>query len=232
MAAALKGAAQIGFTLVSLTVSLVAVLIPLLFMGGVVGRLFHEFAITLAVSIMVSLVVSLTLTPMMCARMLPAPKPEEHGRPGFLDKVIEHYGVWLDWVLERQRLMLFVMLGTLVLTVVLYLAVPKGFFPVQDTGALQAVTEAPGSVSFAAMSERQQELAARILEDPDVAGLSSFIGVDGANATLNSGRMLIKLRPHGERDDTALEVMDRLRGSAREIPGINLYLQPVQELTI
>lgn len=230
--AALKGAAQIGFTLVSLTVSLVAVLIPLLFMGGVVGRLFHEFAITLAVSILVSLVVSLTLTPMMCARMLPAPGTGHLGGGGFLDRVIERYGVWLDWVLERQRPTLWVMLGTLVLTVVLYIAVPKGFFPLQDTGALQAVTEAPESVSFAAMSERQQALAANLLKDPDVAGLSSFIGVDGTNSTLNSGRMLIKLRPRGDRDDTALEVMDRLRARAREVPGINLYLQPVQELTI
>jgi len=232
MEAALKGASQIGFTLVSLTISLVAVLIPLLFMSGVVGRLFHEFAVTLAVSILISLVVSLTLTPLMCARMLPAPRPEEHGRRGFLDKIIERYGEWLDWVLDRQRPALWVMVGTLALTVVLYLAVPKGFFPSQDTGALQAVTEAPESVSFSAMSERQQALAAMILEDPDVASLSSFIGVDGSNSTLNSGRMLINLRPHGERDSGALEVMERLRERAREVPGISLYLQPVQELTI
>jgi multidrug efflux pump len=201
-------------------------------MSGVVGRLFHEFAVTLAVSILISLVVSLTLTPMMCARMLPAPKPEEHGRRGFLDRVIERYGEWLDWVLDRQRPALWVMVGTLVLTAVLYLAVPKGFFPSQDTGALQAVTEAPESVSFTAMSERQQALASLVLDDPDVESLSSFIGVDGANSTLNSGRMLINLKTHGERDSTALEVMTRLRERAREVPGIRLYLQPVQELTI
>jgi multidrug efflux pump len=164
--------------------------------------------------------------------MLPAPKPEEHGRRGFLDRVIERYGEWLDWVLDRQRPALWVMVGTLVLTAVLYLAVPKGFFPSQDTGALQAVTEAPESVSFTAMSERQQALASLVLDDPDVESLSSFIGVDGANSTLNSGRMLINLKTHGERDSTALEVMTRLRERAREVPGIRLYLQPVQELTI
>ncbi|HWA25489.1 MAG TPA: multidrug efflux RND transporter permease subunit [Lacunisphaera sp.] len=231
--AALKGASQIGFTLVSLTISLIAVLIPLLFMGGVVGRLFHEFAITLAVAILISMVVSLTLTPMMCARMLAAtPAHGEHGAGGFLDRVVERYGMWLDWVLERQRPTLFVMLGTLVLTALLYVAVPKGFFPSQDTGALQAVTEAPQSTSFAAMAEKQQELAAKILEDPAVRSLSSFIGVDGTNATLNSGRMLINLKPHGERDGTAIEIMDRLRAAARDVDGIRLYLQPVQELTI
>jgi multidrug efflux pump len=230
--AAMKGAGQIGFTLVSLTVSLVAVLIPLLFMGGVVGRLFHEFAITLAVAILISLVVSLTLTPMMCARMLPPPDAHAHGDGGFLARVIERYARWLDWVLDHQRPTLWVMVGTLVLTVLLYLAVPKGFFPLQDTGSLQAVTEAPESVSFATMAARQQALAAMVLEDPDVESLSSFIGVDGTNATLNSGRMLINLRPHGERGAGALEVMQRLRERAREVPGISLYLQPVQELTI
>jgi len=229
--AALKGAGQIGFTLVSLTISLVAVLIPLLFMGGVVGRLFHEFAITLAVAILISLVVSLTLTPMMCARMLP-PHDSGHGDGGILGRVIAHYGRWLDWVLDHQRPALWAMVGTLALTVLLYLAVPKGFFPLQDTGAIQGVTEAPESVSFAAMAERQQALAALVLEDPAVASLSSFIGVDGTNATLNSGRMLINLRPHGERDAGALEVVARLRERARQIPGISLYLQPVQELTI
>jgi multidrug efflux pump len=229
--AALKGAGQIGFTLVSLTISLVAVLIPLLFMGGVVGRLFHEFAITLAVSILISLVVSLTLTPMMCARMLPAMDPHAHGG-GLLDRVIARYGEWLDWVLARQRATMGVMIGTLVLTALLYLAVPKGFFPLQDTGAIQTVTEAPQSVSFTVMAERQQALAAQVLADPAVHSLSSFIGVDGTNSTLNSGRMLINLKPHGERDATALEVIDRLRAAARAIPGITLYLQPVQELTI
>ncbi len=232
MEAALKGAAQIGFTLVSLTISLIAVLIPLLFMGGVVGRLFHEFAITLAVSILISLLVSLTLTPMMCARMLPQPKPGEHEAHGFLEKVITWYGKMLDRVLEHQRPALLVMVATLVVTALLYLVVPKGFFPLQDTGAIQAVTEAPQSISFSAMSERQQALAAKILEDPAVRSLSSFIGVDGTNATLNSGRMLINLRGHGERDADALEIVDRLRTAAQEVDGIRLYLQPVQELTI
>ena len=230
--AALKGAGQIGFTLVSLTISLVAVLIPLLFMSGVVGRLFHEFAITLAVSILISLVVSLTLTPMMCARMLPPPDPDAHGPGGFLGRVIEHYGRGLDWVLAHQRLALWTMAGTLVLTVLLYLAVPKGFFPSQDTGAIQAVTEAPESVSFSVMAERQQALADIVLEDPAVESLSSFIGVDGTNATLNSGRMLINLKAHGERDGAALDVVARLKERARQVPGIQLYLQPVQELTI
>ena len=232
MEAALKGASQIGFTLVSLTLSLIAVLIPLLFMGDVVGRLFHEFAITLSVSILISLVVSLTLTPMMCARMLnhaPAHSPE---KPGFLDRVIDRYGVWLDWVLTHQRLALVATLATLAVTALLYLAVPKGFFPVQDNAAIQVVTEAPQSISFAAMAERQQALGAKILEDPAVRSLSSFIGVDGTNATLNSGRMLINLHPHGERDVSATEVIERLRERAREVPGITLYMQPVQELTI
>ncbi|HRE80864.1 MAG TPA: efflux RND transporter permease subunit, partial [Opitutaceae bacterium] len=230
MEAALKGAAQIGFTLVSLTISLIAVLIPLLFMGDVVGRLFHEFAITLAVAILISLVVSLTLTPMMCARLLP--KHSQHNAPGFLDRVIARYGVWLDWVLRHQRMALLATIATLALTALLYLAIPKGFFPVQDNAAIQAVTEAPQSISFSAMSERQQALAAKILEDPSVVSLSSFIGVDGTNATLNSGRMLINLKPHGQRKDSALEIIDRLRQTTREVSGISVYLQPVQELTI
>jgi multidrug efflux pump len=232
MEAALKGASQIGFTLVSLTVSLIAVLIPLLFMAGVVGRLFHEFAITLAVSILISLVVSLTLTPMMCARMLPKISPEKHHKAGFLDHVIERYGIWLDRVLEHQGLTLAVMAGTVVLTALLYVVVPKGFFPAQDTGFLQAVTEAPQTVSFSAMAERQQALAAEILKDPAVESLSSFIGVDGTNTTLNSGRMLINLRPHAQRGSSASEVIDRLAARARGVMGISLYLQPVQELTI
>ncbi|WP_414661986.1 MdtB/MuxB family multidrug efflux RND transporter permease subunit [Horticoccus sp. 23ND18S-11] len=230
MEAALKGASQIGFTLVSLTVSLIAVLIPLLFMGEVVGRLFHEFAITLAVSILISLVVSLTLTPMMCARMLPEHKAET--KAGLLDKVIARYGVWLDWVLRHQKLTLLVTVGTMALTAALYLVVPKGFFPVQDNAAIQAVTEAPQSISFSAMAERQQALAAKLLEDPAVSSLSSFIGVDGTNATLNSGRMLINLKPHGERSDSALKIIERMREQARSVPGITVYLQPVQELTI
>jgi multidrug efflux pump len=232
MEAALKGAAQIGFTLVSLTISLIAVLIPLLFMGDVVGRLFHEFAITLAVAILISLLVSLTLTPMMCARMLPEPPAHGSVKTTFLDTVIARYAVWLDWVLLRQRATLLVTLGTLVLTAVLYVIVPKGFFPVQDNAAILAVTEAPQSVSFAAMAERQQALARIVLADPAVLSLSSFIGVDGTNATLNSGRMLINLKRHQDRPDSALEIIERLRTSALAVPGITLYMQPVQELTI
>jgi multidrug efflux pump len=232
MEAALKGAAQIGFTLVSLTISLIAVLIPLLFMGDVVGRLFHEFAITLAVSILISLVISLTLTPMMCARMLSESAATGHAKPGFLEAVIARYGVWLDWVLEHQRMTLLVTVGTLLVTALLWVIVPKGFFPVQDNAAIQAVTEAPQSISFPAMAARQQALAAQILGDPAVRSLSSFIGVDGTNTTLNSGRMLINLKPHAERSDSALKVIDRLRTAALAVPGIALYLQPVQELTI
>ena len=230
--AALKGASQIGFTLVSLTFSLIAVLIPLLFMGDVVGRLFHEFAITLAVSILISLVVSLTLTPMMCARMLSAAPAHSHGKKDFLDAIIARYGRWLDWVLRHQPATLLVTVGTLFLTAGLYLVVKKGFFPVQDNAAIQAVTEAPQSISFSAMSERQQALAAKLLEDPSVSSLSSFIGVDGTNATLNSGRMLINLKPHGERSESALKIIERMREKAREVTGISVYLQPVQELTI
>ena len=233
MEAALKGASQIGFTLVSLTLSLIAVLIPLLFMGDVVGRLFREFAITLAVSILISLVVSLTLTPMMCARMLSVPKPHTGAEAhGFLDRVIARYGVALDWVLGHQRSTLAVTLGTLALTALLYVIVPKGFFPVQDNGAIQAITEAPQSISFSAMAERQQALGLKILEDPAVTSLSSFIGIDGSNATLNSGRMLINLKPPGQRSVTALEIIVRLQAAAQAVPGILLYLQPVQELTI
>ncbi len=236
MEAALKGAAQIGFTLVSLTISLIAVLIPLLFMGDVVGRLFHEFAITLAVSILISLLVSLTLTPMMCARMLPAPAAHAHAHahaaPGFLDVVIARYGRWLDWVLQHQQLTLGVTIGTVLVTAGLYVIVPKGFFPVQDNAAIQVVTDAPQSVSFAAMAERQQALAAKILEDPTVRSLSSFIGVDGTNATLNSGRMLVNLKSHEERLETANQIIDRLRVAVRDVSGITAYFQPVQELTI
>lgn len=235
--AALKGAKQIGFTLISLTFSLIAVLIPLLFMADVVGRLFREFAITLAVAILISLVVSLTLTPMMCARLLKAEKEEEQGRfyrasGAFIDGLIERYGVGLQWVLKHQPLTLLVALGTLALTVVLYLAVPKGFFPVQDTGVIQGISEAPQSISFTAMSERQQRLAEVILQDEAVASLSSYIGVDGDNATLNSGRLLINLKPHAEREVSASEVIERLRPELAAVPGIQLYLQPVQDLTI
>lgn len=236
--AALKGARQIGFTLISLTFSLIAVLIPLLFMADVVGRLFREFAITLAVAILISLLVSLTLTPMMCARLLkPEPEPKDQGRfyrasGALIDGMIERYSHGLRWVLRHQVLTLLVALGTLALTVVLYLAVPKGFFPVQDTGVIQGITEAPQSVSFRAMGERQQQAAEVILKDPAVASLTSYIGVDGDNVTLNSGRMLINLKPHGERDVTASEVIQRLQPQLERLVGIRLYLQPVQDLTI
>ncbi|PZP96248.1 MAG: multidrug transporter subunit MdtC [Variovorax paradoxus] len=228
MEAALKGAGEIGFTLVSLTVSLVAVLIPLLFMGDVVGRLFHEFAVTLAVAIAISLVVSLTLTPMMAARMLT--RPAEHAERDWLSSTIDSYGRALDWVLARQPLALLAMLATLVLTALLYLAVPKGFFPVQDAGAIQVVTEAPQSVSFAAMAERQQALATALLDQPPVASVSSFIGVDGNNPTLNSGRMLLTLAPHADRSVSAAELIKRLRQRAQQVPGIQAWFQPVQEL--
>ena len=230
MQAALAGAGEIGFTLMSLTFSLVAVLIPLLFMPDVVGRLFHEFAITLAVAIVISLVVSLTLTPMMCARMLHTP-PQEHAG-GFLHGLIERYGRALDWVLERQRATLLVMLGTIALTGLLYLAVDKDFFPVQDSNVIQVMTEAPQDISFSAMAERQRNLAVALLEDPAIENLSSFIGVDGSNVTLNSGRLLINLPPHSERDESLFTVMDRLRERAAEVPGITAWFQPVQELTI
>jgi multidrug efflux pump len=236
--AALKGAQQIGFTIISLTFSLIAVLIPLLFMGDVVGRLFHEFAVTLAVAILISAVVSLTLTPMMCARLLHhVPDAQQgwfyHKSGAFFDKIIARYGVALEWVLNRQRATLVVALGTLGLTVLLYIYIPKGFFPVQDTGVIQGISEATQSVSYAAMAERQQALARVVLADPAVDSLSSFIGVDGINATLNSGRMLINLKPHAERDLTASEVIRRLQPQlARQVPGITLYMQPVQDLTI
>ena len=238
MQAALKGAKQIGFTLISLTLSLIAVLIPLLFMADVVGRLFREFAITLAVAILLSLVVSLTLTPMMCARLLkPEPKEAEQGRfyrasGAFIDWMIAEYGRMLQWVLKHQPLTLLVAIGTLGLTVFLYMVVPKGFFPVQDTGVIQGISEAPQSISFSAMSQRQQELGKIILQDPDVESLSSYIGVDGDNATLNSGRLLINLKPHSERSDSASEVIARLQPQLDQLPGIRLFMQPVQDLTI
>jgi len=233
MAAALKGAREIGFTLISLTVSLVAVLIPLLFMADVVGRLFHEFAVTLAVAIGISLVVSLTLTPMMAARMLRTPPAAHHDADAppadWLGRVIARYAQALDWVLARQPLALVALAATLALTALLYLAVPKGFFPVQDSGLVQVVTEAPQGISFGAMSERQQALADAMLQDADVRSVSAFIGVDGGNATLNSGRMLIGLAPHGERAPVQA-VIARLRERAAGVGGVTAWFQPVQEL--
>ncbi len=235
--ASLTGSKQIGFTIISLTVSLIAVLIPLLFMGDVVGRLFHEFAITLAVSILISAFVSLTLTPMMCARLLKHEHPEDHGRlwrrvGKVFDDTIAGYGRMLNWVLDRSAATLVVFLATLVLTGVLYLLVPKGFFPVQDTGQIQGITEAAQSTSFGAMAEHQQRLAERVLKDPAVASVSSFIGVDGGNTTLNQGRLQITLKPKGERGASAAEVSRRIADAAADEPGIALYLQPVQDLTI
>ncbi len=236
--ASMRGAGEIGFTIVSLTVSLIAVLIPLLFMQEVVGRLFREFAVTLAVTILISAVVSLTLVPMLCAKLLRS-HAEEQTRESRVQRIIERYygrlvaeyDRLLIWVLKHQRFTLLVAVGTLVLTVVMYIAIPKGFFPVQDTGFIQAITEAGPTVSFEAMSLRQQELAARVLQDPDVASLSSFIGVDGTNNTLNSGRFLINLKPKADRDSVST-VMDRLAEDAHAIPGITFHLQPVQDLTI
>ncbi len=226
LAAALAGSRQIGFTVISLTISLIAVLIPLLFMGDVVGRLFHEFAVTLAVSIVISAGVSLTLVPMLCARLLRM-RPAETHRPA-------HTGLYarlLDRVLDHQALTLLAAGLTVGLTVALYVEVPKGFFPTQDTGMLQAVTEAPASTGFAGMAARQQKLAAALLDDPAVANLASFIGVDGSNPTLNRGRMTITLRPSDEREPAAT-VMRRLSAAAASVEGIRLMLQPVQDLTI
>ena len=239
--AALDGAKEIGFTLVSLTVSLVAVLIPLLFMGDVVGRLFHEFAVTLAVAIGISLLVSLTLTPMMSARMLKGETGHDgagpSARPALLDRLIAAYGRGLDRVLDHQGLMLLVMLATLGLTVWLYLLVPKGFFPVQDSGVIQVVTQAPGTISFEAMKQQQEVVARQLLEDPDVASLSSFIGVDGSNTALNTGRMLLNLKSHEDRADDVLAIIDRLRRRMAERPEaerrtMGVWFQPVQELSI
>ena len=238
--AALDGAREIGFTLVSLTVSLVAVLIPLLFMGDVVGRLFHEFAVTLAVAIGISLLVSLTLTPMMSARMLKGETGHGAGpsaRPALLDRLIAAYGRSLDRVLNHQGLMLLVMLATLGLTVWLYLLVPKGFFPVQDSGVIQVVTQAPGTISFEAMKKQQEAVARQLLDDPDVASLSSFIGVDGSNTALNTGRMLLNLKSHEDRADDVLAIIDRLRRRMAERPEaerrtMGVWFQPVQELSI
>ena len=235
--AALKGAKQIGFTIISLTISLIAVLIPLLFMGDVVGRLFHEFAITLAVSILISAVVSLSFTPMLCARLLKHTPEESHGRiyqatGRFFDSLIRRYGVALDWVLARQAGTLIVFVLTVALTGWLYFVVPKGFFPLQDTGVIQAMTETAQSSSFAAMADRQQALAAVILQDSAVQSVSSFIGVDGVNTTLNQGRILINLKPKAARDASASAILRRLSDASRKVSGIEVYMQPVQDLTI
>ncbi len=235
--AALKGSGQIGFTIVSLTVSLIAVLIPLLFMGDIVGRLFREFAVTLAVTILVSAGVSLSLTPMMCAKLLRHRKPGEEGRfyrttEDFYSRVIAFYGRTVKWVLKHQTATLLVTFGTLVLTLVLYVIVPKGFFPVQDTGVILGISQAPDDVSFDAMSRRQQELARVILKDKDVESLSSFIGVDGTNTTPNSGRIQINLKPRDERSDDASAIIRRLQPEIAKVGGITLYMQPVQDLTV
>jgi multidrug efflux pump len=235
--AALKGSKQIGFTIISLTVSLIAVLIPLLFMGDVVGRLFHEFAITLAVTIVISAVVSLTLVPMLCAKLLRHTPPKESHRfearaHAFIDYVIDRYAVALRWVLDRQPATLVVAVLTLVLTALLYVYIPKGFFPTQDTGVIQAITQAPQSVSYQSMAERQQALADEVLKNPNVDSLTSFIGVDGTNITLNSGRMLINLKPRDDRDASASEVIRELQRATAHLPGATLYMQPVQDLTI
>jgi len=235
--AALKGASQIGFTLVSLTLSLIAVLIPLLFMTEVVGRLFREFAVTLAVAIFLSLIISLTLTPMMCARLLRSRDEEKYGwiarkTHGWIEALIRSYGRGLRVVLRHQTLTLFVALGTFVLTALLYLAIPKGFFPAQDTGLIQVVTQAPQNLSFQAMSKRQQDAVGVILQDPSVASVASFIGIDGINETVNTGRIQISLLPQNQRDDGVTQVMKRLQSELGEVTGLEFYIQPVQDLTV
>ncbi|HVT24141.1 MAG TPA: MdtB/MuxB family multidrug efflux RND transporter permease subunit [Rhizomicrobium sp.] len=235
--AALKGAGEIGFTIVSLTISLIAVLIPLLFMQEVVGRLFREFAITLSVTILISAVVSLTLVPMLCAKLLRhRSEQRQQGNIArraqeYFDRTIREYDRLLVWVLDHQPLTMLIAVVTLVVTVLLYIAIPKGFFPLQDTGFIQGITRGAPTVSFAAMSDKQNQLARTILADPDVASLSSFIGVDGTNSTLNSGRFLINLKDKGDRDSVET-IIHRLDKEARDIAGISLYLQPVQDLTI
>ncbi|OZI37262.1 multidrug transporter subunit MdtC [Bordetella genomosp. 10] len=237
--AALQGSREIGFTIISLTVSLLAVLIPLLFMSDVIGRLFYEFAVTLAVTIVLSAVVSLTLVPMLCAQLLRArPGVEAHGASdplagdGWFARVTRGYDRLLAVALDHQRVTLLVALGTMALTALLYFVVPKGFFPVQDTGVIQGITEASQSISYAEMARRQNALAAAVLKDPDVASLSSYIGVDGSNTTLNVGRMQINLRPRGDRDATASEIIRRLQQETADVAGIALHMQPVQDLTV
>jgi len=235
--AALKGSAQVAFTILSLSISLIAVLIPLLFMGDVVGRLFREFAVTLGVTIVISAIVSLTLTPMMCAYLLKHTPVEKQGKfyhasEEMFNNIIKRYGQSLQWVLKHQKLTLGVALGTLVFTVLLYVFIPKGFFPIQDTGIIQGISEGPQSISFPLMAKRQQQLAAVILKDPAVESLSTFIGVDGTNTTLNSGRILINLKDIDVRKINASDVIRRLQKSLASVKGITLYMQPVQDLTV
>jgi multidrug efflux pump len=237
MQAALEGAEQIGFTILSLTVSLIAVLIPLLFMGGIVGRLFREFAVTLAVTIIISAAVSLTLTPMMCSRILRHTPESQRGRfyqasERVFERMIAFYGRSLKVVLEYQGATLLVAVGTLVLTILLYIIIPKGFFPVQDTGVIQGISQAPQSISFPAMAKKQQEVAKVVLQDPAVQSLSSFIGADGTNTTLNSGRMSINLKPLSDRSLSASDVIRRLNQKLQKVEGIRLYMQPVQDITV
>ena len=235
--AALKGARQIGFTIISLTVSLIAVLIPLLFMGDIVGRLFREFAVTLSVTILLSAAISLTLTPMMCARLLKRQSEQNRSRlylasERVFNSIVDFYGRTLQWVLKRQTATLLVAVATLVMTILLYVIVPKGLFPVQDTGIIQAISQAPQTISFTAMADKQQALADVVLKDPAVESLSSFIGIDGTNTTLNSGRMLINLKPLNERKISASNVIRRLQPQLNKVGGITLYMQPVQDLTV
>jgi multidrug efflux pump subunit AcrB len=235
--AALKGAEQIGFTILSLTVSLIAVLIPLLFMGDIAGRLFRQFAVTLAVTIVISALISLTLTPMMASRLLHYTPEEKQGRfyhesGRILQKIIDFYGRTLKVVLRYQTITLFVALGTLVLTAILYITIPKGFFPTQDTGIIQGISQAAGSTSFTQMTQLQQDLGKVLLADPAVESISSFIGADGTNTTLNSGRIQINLKPLGDRGLSATEVIRRLNPKLDQVAGIKLYMQPVQDLTV
>jgi multidrug efflux pump len=235
--AALTGAEQIGFTIISLTVSLIAVLIPLLFMGDIVGRLFREFAVTLSVTILISAVVSLTLTPMMSSRLLKhTPESEQNAfyrwTEGIFERIIAAYGRSLKWVLQYEAVTLLVALGLLLLTIYQYIEIPKGFFPTQDTGIIQGITQAPESISFKAMSLKQQQLSEALLNDQDVASLSSFIGADGTNSTLNSGRIQINLKQLEDRHGSAHEIIARLQKRVDQVPGIHLYLQPVQDLTV
>jgi multidrug efflux pump len=235
--AALAGAGQIGFTIMSLTISLIAVLIPLLFMGGVIGRLFSEFAVTLAVTIVISAVVALTLVPMLCARILRrkaerAPSRFERISEGFFDRTLGAYEKGLRWVLKHQSLTLVVAAVTLLLTAGLYVLIPKGLFPVQDVGVIEGISVADNSVSYAAMSARQSRLADALLKDADVVSLTSYIGIDGTNTTLNNGRFLINLKDHADRSSSAAQIAQRLQDEVANIPGIRLYLQPEQDLTL